>query len=132
MTKQLTKNQSLVLDVLVEAGTPLSAYTILDRLRNEGFRAPLQIYRALDQLVAHGHVHRLESMNSFVACRHPHHHHHGMTIFAICEQCGHIDEFCDEAVEQGLGQWARDNSFAPRKTSLEMRGCCMACTSTQA
>ena len=66
----LTKNQSLVFDVLTRAEQPISAYTILDRLREHGFRAPLQVYRALDKLLEAGLVHRLESLNAFVACAH--------------------------------------------------------------
>jgi len=45
---QLTRNQSLVFDVLEKAEGPLSAYTILDKLSDQGFRAPMQVYRALD------------------------------------------------------------------------------------
>ncbi|MCB1460156.1 MAG: transcriptional repressor, partial [Nitratireductor sp.] len=67
----LTRNQLLVLNALVAAGGPLSAYGILDQLREEGFRAPLQVYRALEKLVDQGKVHRLESLNAFVACSHP-------------------------------------------------------------
>jgi len=70
-TPMLTKNQSLVFDILTKAEAPLSAYTILDKLRDQGFRAPLQVYRALDKLLEYGVVHRLESINSFVACAHP-------------------------------------------------------------
>ena len=57
----LTKNQKLVMGALSNANGPLSAYTILDELREHGFRAPLQVYRALEKLVELGLVHRLES-----------------------------------------------------------------------
>ena len=50
----LTKNQLRVLEKLEAAGGPLSAYTLLDQLRDHGFRAPLQVYRALDILVKGG------------------------------------------------------------------------------
>ena len=66
----LTKNQTLVMGALSQAKGPLSAYTILDELRDDGFRAPLQVYRALEKLVELGLVHRLESLNAFVACQH--------------------------------------------------------------
>jgi Fur family zinc uptake transcriptional regulator len=62
----LTKNQSLVMGALSQANGPLSAYTILDELREHGFRAPLQVYRALEKVVEFGLVHRLESLNAFV------------------------------------------------------------------
>ncbi|HSO47903.1 MAG TPA: transcriptional repressor, partial [Rhizobiaceae bacterium] len=59
-TAELTKNQSLVMGALARSDGPLSAYTILDQLRDNGFRAPLQVYRALEKLVEFGLVHRLE------------------------------------------------------------------------
>ena len=48
----LTKNQEMVLGALNDAKSPMSAYAILDELRDEGFRAPPQVYRALEKLVA--------------------------------------------------------------------------------
>ena len=45
----LTKNQSLVLKALRKAKQPVGAYEILDQLREHGLKAPLQIYRTLDQ-----------------------------------------------------------------------------------
>ncbi|TWG50141.1 Fur family transcriptional regulator [Aminobacter sp. J44] len=124
---ELTRNQSLVLDTLEKADGPLSAYTILDRLRDNGFRAPLQVYRALEKLLGAGLVHRLESLNAFVACAHPNCHKQGMIAFAICSECGKVDEFADDVVENRLGSWARDNSFKAEKTIIELRGTCAAC-----
>lgn len=94
-SQDLTRNQTLVFDVLSKAEGPLSAYTILDQLRDDGFRAPLQVYRALEKLLDYGMVHRLESLNAFVACAHPQCHEHGLIAFAICEQCGQVTEFSD-------------------------------------
>ncbi len=125
--KALTKNQSLVFDALSDAQTPLSAYTILDRLRDEGFRAPLQVYRALEKLLDIGLVHRLESLNAFVACSHARCHASGLIAFAICELCGQVSEFSDAAISKRLGQWADKNSFAVEKTVIEIRGACAIC-----
>ena len=83
MSADLTRNQSLVMKTLTSADAPLSAYTILDRLRDDGLRAPLQVYRALDKLTTLGLVHRLESLNAFVACAHPDCHEHALVAFAI-------------------------------------------------
>src|SRR5262245_48967355 len=94
----LTRNQTQVLERLEAATSPLSAYTLLDQLRDRGFRAPLQVYRALDALIKGGLVHRLESLNAFVACSEPHDHGHGMTAFAICDRCGQVDEMSDDAI----------------------------------
>lgn len=102
----LTKNQTLVLNALTRVEGPASAYTLLDQLREHGFRAPLQVYRALEKLIDMGLVHRLECLNSFVACAHPHEHahghKHGIIAFAICENCGQVDEFSDATVDNRL------------------------------
>ncbi len=123
----LTRNQSLVLRVLNEAGTPMSAYDILDRLRESGMRAPLQVYRALEKLIEHGNVHRLESLNAFVACSHAKCHDSGFIAFAICESCGNVSEFSDPEVTSRLAAWTQRNSFRAAKTTIEIRGECSAC-----
>ena len=97
----LTKNQALVMRTLSKAAGPLSAYTILDKLRDDGFRAPPQVYRALDKLLDYGMVHRLESMNAFVACRHPEGETQAMVAFTICGSCGEVTEISDDSSEGG-------------------------------
>lgn len=126
-TPNLTRNQSLVLKALAGAEGPLSAYAILDRLREEGLRAPLQVYRALDKLQGYGLVHRLESLNAFVACSHPHAEENGMTAFAICQSCGDVVEFHDAQILERLGAWSARNSFSPTRTTVEIRGNCARC-----
>lgn len=126
---KLTKNQTLVLDVLSRSEGPMSAYTILDNLREKGFRAPLQVYRALEKLLEFGLVHRLESLNSFVACAHRDHAccSHGAVVFAICEKCGQVSEFHDHVLDERLDAWADRTNFKPQKTTIELRGLCATC-----
>ena len=124
---ELTRNQSLVLDKLEHAAGPLSAYALLDLLRDDGFRAPLQVYRALDRLMKDGLVHRLESLNSFVACTGEHGHIHGMTAFAICESCGQVAEFADPVVGKRLESWVAESGFRPHRAVIEFRGHCARC-----
>lgn len=132
----LTKNQLHVLERLEHASGPLSAYTLLDQLREQGFRAPLQIYRALDTLIKAGFVHRLESLNAFVACAEPHDHHghrrHGMTAFAICDKCGQVLELSDEAIGDRLGEWVGASGFVPTRAVIEFRGTCASCAALAA
>lgn len=123
----LTRNQSLVLGALEKAEGPMSAYAILDKLRGDGLRAPLQVYRALEKLLDMGLAHRLESINAFVACAHPHCHASGLIAFAICEKCGQVSEFSDEIVRQRLDNWASAEGFRPTRTTMEIRGECRRC-----
>lgn len=124
---ELTKNQSLVFGTLSAAEGPLSAYDILDRLRDKGFRAPLQVYRALDKLLEFGLVHRLESLNAFIACAHPDCGAHDTMAFAICESCGHVAEFSDDAITEQLDKWAGSEKFRLNRTIIELRGRCADC-----
>lgn len=123
----LTKNQSLVMGALTDSEGPLSAYTILDRLRDDGFRAPLQVYRALDQLIASGMVHRLESLNAFVACRDDGCSDHGQTVFMICEACGNVSEISDTTLTRRLKALAAKARFGLKKATIELRGICQNC-----
>ena len=126
-TADLTKNQSLVLGALSKADGPLSAYTILDQLRENGLRAPLQVYRALDKLVEYGLVHRLESINAFVACSHPECENHSTMAFMICESCDKVSEITDDKLTTRLDAVAQSAHFARSKTTIELRGTCQSC-----
>ncbi len=124
---RLTRNQDLVFQALVDAAVPLSAYTILDRLRESGLRAPLQVYRALEALRENGLVHRLESLNAFVACARPDCRRHETVAFAICDQCNQVSEFSDTGVETRLNAWVRGRKFQAERTTIEIRGTCKGC-----
>ncbi len=124
---ELTRNQSLVLDALQSDFQPASAYTLLDRLRDHGFKAPLQVYRALEKLVESGLVHRLESLNAFVACQHDGCGRHRAAAFLICEHCKSVTEFDHARVQRAIGASAKDAGFTVRRSVIEVEGCCAAC-----
>ena len=123
----LTKNQALVFGCLTQAEAPLSAYTILDQLRDDGLRAPLQVYRALDKLVDFGLVHRLESLNAFVACNHPagetSGRSHGTVAFAICEKCEGVTEFAERMWSSGSRAGRGRRGFMPTARSSSYADC---------
>ncbi len=126
--RPLSRNEDLVLTALRDEAGPQTAYQILDRLRGDGLKAPLHVYRALRSLSDRHLVHRLESLNAFVACNH---HHHAdprhAAVFAICETCGRVSEATDPALTEVLTALARRQDFALRDSAVEMRGLCAAC-----
>ncbi|OJF89867.1 Fur family transcriptional regulator [Pararhizobium antarcticum] len=126
---KLTRNQSLVLSVLQSSDQPLSAYGILDRLRGDGLKAPLQVYRALEKLLEAGRIHRLESKNAFVVCCHSRHGqiHPRITAFEICEACGKVNEFHNTEIEDALTRHARSSGFKVRSSTIEIHGLCAGC-----
>ena len=122
----LTANQQRVLEVLRSAEAPLGAYALLERLSGHGFSAPTQVYRALDVLIRHGLAHRLETLNAYVACRLKECR-HGVTVFAICDDCGNIDELIDSALSSSLGHLVERRDFSPGSTTIEIHGTCSQC-----
>lgn len=123
----LTRNQALVFGALTDAAQPLSAYTILDRVRADGVRAPLQVYRALEKLMELGCVHRIESLNAFVACRQPGCSTHASLAFTICDKCGTVGEVADHHLDQELSSMTRRAGLVPTRSTIELRGICEPC-----
>ena len=124
---KLTKNQTLVLNVLEESSIPLSAYTILERLGEHGLRAPPQVYRALDKLLDLGLAHKLASMNSFLACQHTQCGSHQVTSFAICDGCEQVSEIINTEFERQLNSLAKDVGLQPTRSTIEIHGLCDQC-----
>ena len=121
----LTKNQSLVLEKLADAKHPLGAYSLLNALRDNGFKAPLQVYRALEQLAELGLVHRLESLNAWtVCCKNEH---KDPPVFAICDDCGNVTEYFDEQLVQGIASLSQRKGFVAERSIIEIHGLCDAC-----
>lgn len=124
---RLTPIRRQVLAALTSAHRPFGAYEIMDRLAEAGPRpAPITVYRALDFLLEHGFVHRIQSRNAFVAC----HHHHGAgesVVFLLCESCGSVGEAHSAALHQALDTASRAVGFTPKTPTLEVTGLCGHC-----
>ena len=71
-------------------------------------------------------MHRVESLNAFVACAHRHDE-AGPTAFANCDTCGHVEEFADPAIGRGLTRWSKGQAFKLEKVTVELRGLCRDC-----
>ena len=125
---KLTKNQSLVLEVLESHQNPLSAYSILEQLTDAGLRAPPQVYRALEKLIDYGLIHKLESINSYVACQHRHCGSHQVTSFAICDTCERVLEIVNQEFETTLHGLAERSGLNPTHSTVEIHGVCENCS----
>ena len=122
---RLTKNQTLVLKVLTNAPQPLGAYAILDKLRNHGFKAPLTVYRALEQLAGQGLVHKLESLDSWTTCCGEHQ--ANPPVFEICNDCGNVSEQFDRELVKNLSSMSERSGFIPDRSIIEIHGRCDDC-----
>lgn len=80
-----------VYERVLAAQRPIGAYDLLAELEPQRGRVPpTTVYRALDFLVEHGFIHRIESKNAFFACCEIGVPHEGQ--FLICDSCGETVE----------------------------------------
>ena len=123
--RALTRNQSLVFEALRKAKNPVGAYELLDQLREHGLRAPLQIYRTLDQLIELRIVHRLESLNAWTLCCDAEH--DSTPVFAICNDCGNVKEYFDETLSSNIANISKQSGFVADRSIIEIHGRCDQC-----
>ncbi|WP_202843005.1 transcriptional repressor [Luteimonas saliphila] len=126
---RLTPIRARVLGLIAQAGRPVKAYDLLDMVRageGAGADAPPTIYRALDFLLANGFIHKLQSVNAFVACHHPDSAQHSVP-FLICDRCHNAVELEDAQVVASLDERARALGFVPQAQTLEVHGLCAEC-----
>lgn len=124
---QLTPVRRRVMDILLgEEHRALGAYEILGRLRAEGLGSqPPVAYRALDFLIRGGFVHRIETLNAFVACARAGSGH--APAFLICRDCRTVIETPAEPAAGVLAGAADAAGFAIESAVREAEGVCASC-----
>jgi Fur family zinc uptake transcriptional regulator len=127
---RLTRQRKRALELVWQSHRPIGAYEILEQLRAEGFNgAPPTVYRALDFLLAHGLIHRIESLNAYTGCAIPGQRHTGQ--FLICSQCQRVAELDDPKVTRAISTTAARLGFVAANPVVEIRGLCQACRDHQ-
>ncbi len=123
---RLTPVRRRVLGLVWSSHKAVKAYDLLEQIEHEdGAQAPPTVYRALDFLMEHGLVHKVESINAFVGCAHPAET-HGCQFF-VCRGCGNITECCEESIRHAVERNARAIGFTPARHVLEVHGQCAEC-----
>lgn len=131
---RLTDLRRDVLGLILEADAPAGAYDLLERLRaRRPGAAPPTVYRALDFLLEHGLIHRVERLSAFIGCVVPapdaHAHAHAAQ-FLICRVCGRVTEIEDPALVQALTRASAGVGFRVQTATIEAEGLCAACAGT--
>jgi Fur family transcriptional regulator, zinc uptake regulator len=123
---RFTPLREKVLELIAHSSGPAKAYDILERLKHEhDSAAPPTVYRAIDFLLENGFVHKVESINAFVACPHPSGEH--VAQFLVCDQCGSATELESEQLPKMLKDLAAAQSFKSAKLVVEVHGICSSC-----
>lgn len=124
---RLTPLRRRVLELVCESHRPVGAYDLLSRLGAERKTraAPPTVYRALDFLMEQGLIHRINSLNAYIACFGPHRPHDACLF--ICERCRTVEESEAFALRRAINAQAGDRGFHVTGQTIEVTGLCRAC-----
>lgn len=123
-----TAQRETIYRALLLADGAVGAYDLLALLRDRhGLNLqPASLYRGLDALRDLGVVVKIESINAWRACHHPHDDH--QHVFLVCDGCGRTDEIADHGIAGQLSSTASARGFTTRRQVLELHGNCRTCT----
>ena len=130
---RLTDLRREVLGLILEAKAPTGAYDLLEKLRATRDRAaPPTVYRALDFLLEHGLIHRLERLSAYIGCvadphEHEGHDHDHAAQFLICRNCRKVIEIEDDELAHALSDAAARLGFTVAGATIEAEGLCASC-----
>lgn len=118
-----------VIAAIAELGCSITAREIADLLRERGSGVGLaSIYRALELLDRLGLVQRFdvgEGVARYEAALPGGDHHHHL----VCDSCGAVEPFEDEALERAIHGLSDRTDFAVAAHDVTLRGECPACRS---
>ena len=131
---QMTALRREVVGIFADAGQPLGAYAIIQKLSEAKSRivAPPTVYRTLDFLVDNGFVVKIESRQAYVACDHLGHDHDHHGIVFSCAKCGRTVEIDSHAVDREIAAIAERLKFKIERKVLEVDGVCADCLALSA
>ena len=127
MEQQLSHNEKTVFSLLENSVKPLKAYSILFEIQKKGIKSPTQVYRALDKLMEIGKVHKIESKNSYIACKKSNCLNKSSTTFLICNLCDKITEIEEEIISKQFSIICDKLNSKYSNHNLEIFGTCVSC-----
>lgn len=128
---RLTEKRKRILEVMLLADKPLSAYEIADEYSKGAQKniAAMSVYRILSFLESEQLVHKLSSTNKFIACSHiACSHTHQVPQFLICGECQSVKEIAiDKSTVDGLGNQVAEAGYKLLNSQIELQCICNDC-----
>ncbi|HVH51798.1 MAG TPA: transcriptional repressor [Gaiellaceae bacterium] len=125
--RQSGRARRAIVELLARQSCCVTAQEIFDLLRSAGSAVGLaSIYRTLDQLSTDGFVQKIELGDGTTRYEPAqiggHHHHH-----VVCDNCGKVNAFEDDRLEQALRRVERRTGFEVAAHDVVLRGTCGDC-----
>ena len=128
---RLTEKRKRILELLLIADTPLSAYEVADAYNADAVSAmpTMSVYRILDFLESEQLVHKLSSANKYVACSHiTCNHAHKVPQFLICRECQSVKEIAiAKIIIDELGKQVIGAGYNLINSQIELQCVCENC-----
>ena len=120
-----------VIEAIASLGCSVTARELSDLLRERGSGVGLaSIYRALELLERLGLIKRFDVGEGTTRYEPAHpsgeHHHH-----VVCDSCGKVEPFEDEALERAINQLSENVSFEVAAHDVTLHGECPACRAAE-
>lgn len=124
---RLTPIRKQVLELVWQSHKPVKAYDVLAQLQQGMPSAkPPTVYRALDFLLEHHLIHKLQRLNAYIGCQHRESD-DGECYFLICTRCRVTQEMQHPSIHRHLNDTIRQHHFLPQQVTVEVEGICSAC-----
>lgn len=125
---RLTLLRKQILTLILQHGKPLGAYALMDLLEQNSERekvAPPTVYRTLDFLIKYRLIHKIHSLNAYLANTNPLR--EDSSVLLICATCGLAQEVPNNTIQQAINLSASQHRFAVKKQVIELSGVCYPC-----
>ena len=123
---RFTEIRKFILKLILKNNKPSKAYDLLSQVSKMNYSAkPPTVYRALDFLMENGFIHKINSLNAYVACTHTLK--HNQCYFIICDICDQVQECCDEKITEIIKETLATNRFSHKGITIEINGSCDDC-----
>ena len=123
---RFTDPRRQVLEVLLSHPDAVGAYDIIKSLSTKEHPVkPPTVYRAIEFWIQQGFVHKIESINAYIACCHHDSHQHSLIM--ICDDCHEVNEVALDQLPSSIKDTLRSYQFTLKKSVMEITGYCKTC-----
>ena len=115
-----------IVELLGEQNCCLTALEIQDKLRHSDRKVGIaSVYRILDLLTNEGFVQKIDLGSGIYRYEpiQPHGHHHHL----VCDSCGKVEAFEDQALERALGRVESASGYEVALHDVVLHGSCGDC-----
>lgn len=123
---RLTAIRKKVLELVWQSHKPIKAYDLLAQLSTAEFlEKPPTVYRALQFLLEHQLIHRIESSNAYIGCTFDHE--QADSKFLVCDLCNEVAEVYEPTLTKALRKTSDKQGFIAQQFNVEIHGTCARC-----